>query len=74
MKSFSGTPHFHWSENEIETAKLYEDRYYIYLVDASMVKVQDYEPNIIQNPIRFILSSEAWIMSPTSYLVIPNEM
>lgn len=73
VKSFSGNPHFYWSENEIETAKLYEDRYYIYLIDASMVKTQGYEPTIIQNPALSILSSESWIMSPTSYLVIPTE-
>lgn len=73
VKSFSGNPHFYWSENEIETAKLYEDKYYIYLIDASMVKAQGYEPTIIQNPAASILSSESWIMSPTSYLVIPTE-
>lgn len=73
VKSFSGNTHFYWSENEIETAKLYEDRYYIYLIDASMVKMQGYEPTIIKNPATTILASESWIMSPTSYLVIPTE-
>lgn len=73
VKSFFGNTHFYWSENEIETAKLYEDRYYIYLIDASMVKMQGYEPLIIKNPAKTILASESWIMSPTSYLVIPTE-
>ena len=73
VKSFSGNAHFYWSENEIETAKLYEDRYYIYLIDASMMKRQGYEPTIIKNPAATILASESWIMSPTSYLVIPTE-
>lgn len=73
VKSFSGNTHFYWSENEIETAKLYEDRYYIYLIDALMVKMQGYEPTIIKNPAKTILTSESWIMSPTSYLVIPTE-
>lgn len=73
VKSFSGNAHFYWSENEIETAKLYEDRYYIYLIDASMVKRQGYEPTIIKNPATTILASESWIMSPTSYLVTPTE-
>lgn len=73
VKSFSGNVHFYWSENEIETAKLYEGRYYIYLIDASMVKMQGYEPTIIKNPATTILASELWIMSPTSYLVIPTE-
>lgn len=73
VKSFSGNVHFYWSENEIETAKLYEGRYYIYLIDASMVKMQGYESTIIKNPATTILASELWIMSPTSYLVIPTE-
>lgn len=73
VKSFSGNAHFYWSENEIETAKLYEDNYYIYLIDASLVNTQGYEPVIIKNPAKAILGSESWIMSPTSYLVIPTE-
>ena len=71
VKSFSGNAHFYWSENEIETAKLYEDRYYIYLVDFTMVKTQGYEPIILKNPATTILASESWIMRPISYLVIP---
>lgn len=73
VKSFSGNAHFYWSENEIETAKLYEDRYYIYLIDASLVNTQGYEPTIIKNPAKTILGSGAWIMNPTSYLVISTE-
>ena len=73
VKSFYGNMHFYWSENEIETAKLYEGRYYIYLIDASRVNVPEYEPIIIKNPAMAILASESWIMSPTSYLVIPTE-
>lgn len=73
VKSFSGNAHFYWSANEIKMAKLYEDRYYIYLIDASMVRTQGYEPTVIRNPAKTILASESWIMSPTSYLVIPTE-
>lgn len=73
VKSFSGNTHFYWSENEIETAKLYEDKYYIYLIDASLVNSKEYKPVIIKNPAKAILGSEAWIMSPTSFMVIPTE-
>lgn len=73
VKSFLGNAHFYWSENEIETAKLYEDKYYIYLIDASLVNTEGYEPIVIKNPIKTILESESWIMSPMSYLVIPTE-
>lgn len=72
VKSFSGNMHFYWSENEIETAKLYEDMYYIYLIDVSKMKEQGYEPTIIKNPAKIVLSGESWIVSPTSYLVIPS--
>lgn len=73
VKSFQGTPHFYWSQNEIETAKLYEGRYFIYLIDAQKVDQEGYQPQIIQNPAESILNSENWIMSPTSYMVIPTD-
>ena len=74
VKSFSENKHFYWSANEIETAKLYEEKYYIYLIDVSKVKKQGYEPTIIKNPAATILASESWIMSPMSYLVMPTEL
>lgn len=73
VKAYQGKKHFYWSENEIETAKLYEERYYIYLIDASKIETPGYEPIIIQNPVKNISGSEFWIMSPTSYLVFPTE-
>lgn len=73
VKSFAGNPHFYWSQNEIEKAKLYEDRYCIYLIDASKVDDPEYEPRIIKNPAVSILENDSWILSPTSYMVIPTE-
>ena len=73
VKSYFRNTHFYWSENEIETAKLYEDKYFIYLVDVSLVNTPGYEPTIIKNPAKIILGSEDWIMNPTSFLVIPTE-
>lgn len=73
VKSYQGNPHFYWSQNEIETAKLYESRYYIYLIDASKVGDPGYEPKIISNPAKNILESGSWILNPTSYMVIPTE-
>lgn len=73
VKSFLGTPHFYWSKNEIDMAKLYGEKYFIYLVD--MVKLNDdkYEPEIICNPVISVIESEKWLMSPTSFLVMPIE-
>lgn len=73
VKSYLGNPHFYWSQNEIEKAKLYEEKYFIYLIDASKVDDPEYEPRIIQNPAADILESGEWILSPTSYMVIPTE-
>ena len=73
VKSYAGNPHFHWSQNEIETAELYEDRYYIYLIDILKIDKLNYEPTIIKIPAKNIWKNDSWIMTPTSYLVIPTE-
>lgn len=73
VKSYVGNPHFYWSQNEIEKARLYEDKYCIYLIDASEVDNPEYEPRIIQNPAANVLESDKWILNPTSYMVIPTE-
>lgn len=73
VKSYSGNPHFYWSKNEIETAELYEEKYYIYLIDILKIDSPDYIPTIIRNPAKNIWKNDSWIMDPTSYLVIPTE-
>lgn len=73
VKSYIGNPHFYWSQNEIEKAKLYEAQYYIYLIDAEKITDVNYEPRIIKNPAEVILGSDDWIMNPTSYMVIPTD-
>lgn len=73
VKSYLGNPHFYWSQNEIEKAKLYEERYCIYLIDATRVDDPEYEPRIIENPALNILENDGWILNPTSYIVIPTE-
>lgn len=73
VKSYLGNPHFYWSENEIETAKLYGERYFIYFIDVSKVDDPLYEPRIICNPAANVLYNESWIMNPTSYMVIPTD-
>lgn len=70
VKSFRDNEHFYWSENEIETAKLIGEEYYIYLVDVTQIDNKDYKPVIINNPALNILNNDGWILSPTSFLVI----
>ena len=73
VKSYVGSPHFYWSNNEIETAKLYGNKYYIYLVDASKMIDEKYVPDIICNPAEEIIESAKWIVNPISFIVMPTE-
>ena len=58
VKSYSKEPYFYWSKNEIETARIKGDRYYLYLVDRDFIHVNDYSPVIIQNPYSTIFINE----------------
>jgi len=69
VKTYKGNKHFHWSHNEIEKASLMGEQYYIYLVDADCIELEDYEPQIIQDPIKRVGESEGWAKRPDSYLV-----
>lgn len=69
VKTFQGNEHFHWSHNEIEKATLYGEHYYIYLVDVDCLDCEDYEPQMIQDPIKHIGVSDEWAKRPDSYLV-----
>lgn len=73
VKSYAGNPHFYWSANEIDTAKLYGSKYMIVLVDDKQISVNTYKPLIIRNPAEQIINSESWLMNPMSYLVMPTD-
>lgn len=73
VKSYQGGVHFYWSENEIATAKLHGDKYYLALVDDSKLSVPGYAPLFIRNPAGEILETDAWILTPTSYLIVPTD-
>ncbi len=69
VKSYVGGEHFYWSENEIEKAKLYEEKYYIYLVNFNELNIPGYKPVIINNPYRNIFMDDSWVKTPTSYFI-----
>lgn len=69
VKTYRGNEHFHWSRNEIEKAHMMGAQYFLYLVDADCIPFEDYEPTIIQDPIKQIGESEGWVKRPDSYLV-----
>lgn len=69
VKTYKGSEHFHWSQNEIEKAGLMGDAYYLYLVDDDCIDKEDYEPTIIQNPAQKVLVSEEWLKNPDSFSI-----
>ena len=69
VKTYRGSQHFHWSENEIKAARIMGDSYYLYLVDDDCIDKEDYEPVIIKNPHSVIFSSGQWLFEPDSYSV-----
>lgn len=69
VKCYTGVPHFHWSRNEIEKAKLMGDAYYLYIVEWTSIKKPGYVPTIICNPYEALSDRESWLLTPDSYLV-----
>ena len=69
VKTFIGSPHFHWSSNEIQTAKMRSKHYFIYLVDYSRINDKEYTPLVIQDPISFFKDNSSWTFTPDSYLI-----
>jgi hypothetical protein len=37
VKSYSGSPYFYWSKNEIEVAKQERDNYFLYLINRDEI-------------------------------------
>lgn len=60
---------FHWSNNEYKIAKLYGNRYYLYLVDLRKITEEGYSPVVISNPAYVIDQSNEWLKEPESYYV-----
>lgn len=61
VKSYEGEmPYFYWSRNEINIAKLYKDKYWVYLVNRKEMNDENYIPIMKQNPINSILNNVKW--------------
>lgn len=70
VKSYAGQPCFHWSRNEMETARLRKHQYFLYLVDRTKIKDTSYEPLKIQNPCEQILNhDDLWEKRVEDYLI-----
>lgn len=69
VKSYLGNPHFYWSENESDTAKIKGNKYVLCLVDYERITEPGYEPEFIQDPHEIIFEDNSWLVSTASYKV-----
>jgi hypothetical protein len=60
---------FFWSKNEYETAKLKGESYYLYLVELSMIDKEGYEPEMIKDPAKSIMTSDEWFVEARSFFI-----
>lgn len=74
VKSYNNEISFHWSRNEIEAAKELGVKYYLYLVDRSMLDQKDYIPKIFENPYKKIFESDMWNKEAESWRFTLNDI
>lgn len=69
VKSHSGRKAFHWSRNEIATAREFGEAYALYLVDRTRCTDDGYAPQIIlgPSPEMFALPDSGWRVEATSF-------
>ncbi len=70
VKSFTGSPYFYWSRNEIDTARIRRESYYLYLVDREKMNEEGYAPIIVKDPFVNILGKpDDWNKRIESYFI-----
>jgi len=69
VKCYTGSPHFFWSENEADVAKIKADKYLLCLVDYSRMATPGYEPEFIRNPYKAIWGHDEWLVDVSSYRI-----
>lgn len=69
VKCYLGSPHFYWSENEVDVAKRKGERYILCLVDYTRITEKGYEPEYISNPYEVIFNEDKWLVNTASYKV-----
>jgi hypothetical protein len=72
VKSFSKTPEFYWSKNELATSELKRKKYFLYLVDRSKMDSPEYQPVIIQDPYSSVFQSTDWKKDVQNWFVSPS--
>ncbi len=69
VKCYIGSPHFFWSENESDVARIKADKYILCLVDYSRMEEPGYQPEFIRNPYEAIFDGDEWLVSASSYRI-----
>ena len=69
VKTYRGTEHFNWSDNERDKASVMGDSYFLYLVDDNLISMYGYDPIIIANPAKVIFKSGEWLIEPDSFRI-----
>lgn len=69
VKCYIGSPHFYWSENESDVAKIKADKYILCLVDYTRIGEPGYQPTYIRNPYETIFEGDEWLVNAASYRV-----
>ncbi len=69
VKCYIGEPHFYWSENEVDVARVKGEKYLLCLVDYLKIGEEGYCPEYIRNPYEKIFSGEEWLLNTASYRV-----
>lgn len=69
VKCYIGSPHFFWSENESDVAKIKAEKYLLCLVDYSRMGEPGYQPEYIRNPYETIFNGGEWLVNASSYRI-----
>lgn len=69
VKCYMGSPHFFWSENESDVARIKADKYILCLVDYLRMGEPGYKPEFIRNPYETIFDSDEWLVNASSYRI-----
>lgn len=67
VKCYIGVPHFYWSENESDVAKIKAEKYILCLVDYTRIGEPGYQPTYIRNPYETIFEGDEWLVNAASY-------
>ncbi len=69
VKCYIGSPHFFWSENESDVAKIKGDKYILCLVDYTKMSEPGYVPEYIRDPYTHIFEGNQWMVNTASYRI-----